>query len=285
MHLRRGGARRRAAVNIKAFFVAALSRALDNGMAITDDILRHVTPELLAAHLPRPLWARLLTACVGAPKVDSTLVVETIGIPNLCEHVPTSVIWACLAEIGTRSLGGEIPIAKPRFIPAATPPPITLAAPPPEMAPAKSVPPPPPPPVLGSIPAPDVALNDVFADLERDEKTVSAPPTAVTQAGRARTPTGQRFRPNQTGIGRLANAAPTTPPPGARRPQAVATEPNPTVRPARRGATEVSEYDVETNVGQEEWKNALAVDDEQLVDWSSSEEKTTGDDYDPPKKR
>jgi hypothetical protein len=277
-------------VNIKAFFVAALQSALDTGMAVTDDILRHVTPDLLAAHLPRPLWARLLTACVGAPKVDATLVVETVGVANLCEHIPSPVIWSCLAEIGARSLGGEIPIAKPRFIPAATPPPINLAAPPPEVAPAKTATAPSSP-VGPSIPAPSEALNDVFADLERDEKTVAAP-TQVggPQPARARTPTGQRFRPNNTGIGRLANApasGPSTPPPpaGGRRPQAIATEPNPTVRPARRGATEVSEYDVETNVGQEEWKNALAVDDEQLVDWSSAEEKTTGDDYDPPKKR
>ena len=270
-------------MNLKAFLVAALSSALDNGMAVHDDIVRHVTPALLAEHLPRPLWARLLTACVGAPRVDAMLVVETIGVPNLCEHIPSSVMWACLAEIGTRSLGGEIPMPKPRFIPAATPPPITLAAPPPEITTTKATMPPPPP--GPSIPTPSESLNDVFADLERDEKTVSAPPTAVGQPGRARTPTGQRFRASNTGIGRLANAAPTTPPPGARRPQAVATEPNPTVRPARRGATEVSEYDVETNVGVEEWKSALAVDDEQLVDWSSTEEKTTGDDYDPPKKR
>jgi len=293
MHLRGGGAGRRAAVNIKAFFVAALTSALDNGIGTSDDILRHVTPELLAQHLPRPLWARLLTACLGASRVDATLVVETVGIPNLCEHIPTTVMWSCLAEIGARSLGGEVPIAPPRFIPAATPPPVRLAAPPPEITTPKPTPAPPPAAVGPSIPSPSEALNDVFADLERDEKTVAAAPTVVgTQPARARTPTGQgRFRTTNTnsGIGRLANTAPPTAPPGraGRRPQAVATEPNPTVRGARRAATEVSEYDVETNVGVEEWKSALAVDDEQLVDWSSSEEtKPAGDDYDgPPRKR
>ena len=297
MHLRGGGAGGRAAVNIKAFFVAALTSALDNGIGTSDDIIRHVTPELLAQHLPRPLWARLLTACLGAGRVDPTLVVETIGIPNLCEHIPIPVMWGCLAELGTRSLGGEVPIAPMRFIPAATPPPVPLAAPPPEITQAKPTPPPPPAAVGPSIPKPSEALNDVFADLERDENTVAAPPTIVgTQPpapGRARTPTGGqgRFRTTNTGIGRLANTPPTAPPApaaGARRPQAVATEPNPTVRGAsRRPATEVSEYDVETNVGVEEWKSALAVDDEQLVDWSSSEEtKPTGDDYEgPPRKR
>ena len=46
---------------------------------------------------------------------------ETIGIPNLCEHVPTSIIWACIAEIGARSLGKvpDISVA-PAALPKAT---------------------------------------------------------------------------------------------------------------------------------------------------------------------
>ena len=103
------GARRREQdgghVNLKAFFVATLSTALDLGIAVPDDVIRHVTPDVLAAHLPRPLWARLLTACVGAARVDAQLVVETIGVPNLCEHVPVAILWQCISEIAQRSLG------------------------------------------------------------------------------------------------------------------------------------------------------------------------------------
>nr|MDQ3340213.1 hypothetical protein [Myxococcota bacterium] len=92
-------------MNLKAFFVASLQSALDLGIATPDDVLKHVTPDVLANVLPRPLWARLFTACLGAPKVNAQLVVETIGVPNLCEHVPAQLIWACLSEIGNRSLG------------------------------------------------------------------------------------------------------------------------------------------------------------------------------------
>ncbi|HEX7839790.1 MAG TPA: hypothetical protein VF469_20080, partial [Kofleriaceae bacterium] len=95
-------------MNLKAFFVAALSSALDLGIATPDDVLRHVTPDVLAIHLPRPLWARLLTACVGAPHVDALLVVETIGVPNLCEHIPAPVIWSCIEELAHRALGGVV---------------------------------------------------------------------------------------------------------------------------------------------------------------------------------
>src|SRR4051794_10284659 len=93
-------------MNLKAFFVATLQSALDLGVAVPDDVIRHVTPDVLAANLPRPLWARLLTACVGAPHVDAQLVVETIGVPNLCEHVPAQIIWSCIVELAARSLGG-----------------------------------------------------------------------------------------------------------------------------------------------------------------------------------
>jgi hypothetical protein len=44
--------------------------------------------------------------------------------------------------------------------------------------------------------------------------------------------------------------------------------------PPRRGSTE-ADYDVETEVGKDDWKNTLAVEDEQLVDWSASEETVT----------
>ena len=153
MHRGRGSARRGhergGVVNIKAFFVDALDRALELGIGTPEDVLRHVTPDVLAQHLPRPLWARLLTACLGAPKVDAQLVVETIGVPNLCEHVPATMIWACIAEIGARSLGKQIEIIAPApavtapSTPTATPR-APLTPPPPDVviAPTRPTPPP-----------------------------------------------------------------------------------------------------------------------------------------------
>ncbi|MBZ0234017.1 MAG: hypothetical protein K8M05_16935, partial [Deltaproteobacteria bacterium] len=90
---------------LAAFLTAALESALDNGVATPDDVLRHATPDVLAAHVPRPVWARLLKTCLEAPRVDARLVVETIGIATLCEHVPPNVMWGCLAEIAMRALG------------------------------------------------------------------------------------------------------------------------------------------------------------------------------------
>ncbi len=290
-------------MNMKAFFVAALSSALDLGIATPEDVLKHATPNLLAEHLPRPLWARLLTACVGAPKVDAQLVVETIGVSNLCEHIPAPAIWACLAEIGARALGGAIPVVKPpstgpkplasssaagpimggeitqvASVPAApravAAKPLSIGSPPPVET--KPTPAPPPSKAVGtSIPAPGAAvpigLDDVVAELDAE----SSPPA------RARTPTGQRFRQTNTNIGRLAQAN------QPRRPQAQAAVTPPEVPPARprRGETEI-EVEIETDVKSDDWRTALAVEDEQLVDWSSSEETMTTSEGDAqPRKR
>jgi hypothetical protein len=252
-------------VNLKAFFVASLSSALDLGIAIPEDVLRHVTPDVLAAHLPRPLWARLLTACVGAPRVDAQLVVETIGVPNLCEHVPAPIIWACIEELALRALGGVVLTAPGPAAVASSRPnstatssrPIPLPTPPP---PAETRPTPPSMPVVvgPSIPAP-------AGDGDGEARSRLAP--------------SQRFRQASTGLGRLAanNARrPQVPAPAPAPPPPEPASPPPRVK---RGQTESDYIDSETFVGsKDDWKNALAVEDEQLVDWSAADETaSTGD--------
>jgi hypothetical protein len=259
-------------VNLKAFFVDVLSSALDGGVATADDILRHVTPDVLATHLPRPLWARLLTACIGAPKVSSQLVVDTIGVPNLCEHVPSVLIWGCVSEIAQRALGGAIPEPIVPRAAAATPArPLPLATPPPELIAAAPAPTAVTPtgsgrtglPSLfdrGIPPAAPDPVGDVVATLDAEDRAAPA---------RSRTITGQRFRQSGTGIGRLAN-----PPINARRPQAQAPAPAAAAPTARRGQTDTDALDLETDI-KDDWKNALAVEDEQLVEWQASDETLT----------
>lgn len=267
-------------MSIKAFFVDALTSALELEIGTPDDVLRHVTPDVLAAHIPRPLWARLLTACLGAPRVDARLVVDTIGIPNLCEHVPYSIIWGCIAEMGARSLGkvADVAIAPARLaplpaktvtpaVPAASgsgPARAAVLAPPPEERPA---PPPaqpmlrPPGPVIPQ-PAPiHESLADVISEIEAED---AAEPRLANL--RPRSPTAQRFRQSNTSPGRLGSA---------RRPQAAAT-PAPSSS-VRRGQTEI-EPEPETAVGPDngEWRNTppsgeLQVDDSQLVDWQATD--------------
>ncbi|HET9620278.1 MAG TPA: hypothetical protein VFP84_02850, partial [Kofleriaceae bacterium] len=101
---------------------------------------------------------------------------------------------------------------------------------------------------------------------------------------RTRVAPSQRFRPSATSMGRVATNPGTT-----RRPQAQATPPEPPPPPTtgserpgrvRRGQTE-ADFDLETFVGgKDDWKSSLAVEDDQLVDWSASDETVAGDDLD-----
>lgn len=266
-------------MNAKAFLSDALGQALELGIGTPDDVLKHVTPEILATYMPKPLWARLFTACLGASRVDAQLVVETLGIPNLCEHVPASILWQCIAEIAARSLGQS----------SSAPPPIltrsrisepsisTSASVSPSVSPSSSMLAPPPeamePPVAagtqpGTGPGIPSPLNDLISELEQDDRP-SASQTTPDRL-RARTPTSQRFRTSNTGIGRLGQTQQSAQ--QQRRPQAPVT---PAPGRPRRTGTEVE--DVETQVGDDIRVREIAVDDSQLVDWQSSETTSSTD--------
>jgi hypothetical protein len=256
-------------MNIKAFFVDALTAALDLKIGTPDDVLRHVTPDVLAKHLPRPLWARLLTACLGAPRVDAQLVIETIGIPNLCEHVPAWIIWACVADIAARSLGKASDIAAPAGAIKSTASGRAILAPPPDISnePTANAAP-----VSIASPAAAQPLSDLITELEQTDEA------RISQL-RPRSPTAQRFRQSNTNVGARASLT------GAgRRPQAVAP-PAPTTlpRPSGRRGTEVSsEPEQPTSVETGDWASReIAVDDSQLVEWQTdigSATAITGDD-------
>lgn len=243
-------------MNTKAFFSDALGQALELGIGTPDDVMKHVTPDVLAAYLPKPLWARLLTACLGAPRVDAQLVVETLGVPNLCEHVPATIIWACISEIASRSLG-QAYVAPAPSVPRVVevsgtgvlaPPPEAIEAPVAAGTNPGNVP---------KIPPVSEGLSDLISELEADERPIA--PT------RARTPTSQRFRQSNTGIGRLG-AQQSAASQQQRKPLA-STVPT---RPRRTG----------TEVEDAEGASDIAVDDSQLVDWQASETTQASSDED-----
>lgn len=246
---------------MKRFFVDALSSALSLGIASPDDLLRHVTTEVLSHHLPRPLWARLLTASLGAGRVDASTVVDTVGIPNLCEHMPSDLMWICLADIGSRALGrgavapmDHVPVRRSASSAA-----IAMSA-----AAASNASVAIPGMTAGEAAAPDdlgnfaASLSDALGDAldlpEEGGKAVVERPAAARPVVRA-------------GISSRAGAS-------SRKPQTVApmTVRVPPTTP-RRGETQMevpSDYasDVEAKADLDD--SAVSIDDEQLVDWQPS---------------
>jgi hypothetical protein len=290
------------------FLGDALASAVELGIATTEDVLRFATPDVLATALPRPLWARLLTACLGAAKVDAALIVETVGIPNLCEHLPAPILWACLSTAAARALDNAA-LAAVATVAAAT----TVVAPPPsapsaapvaaaavgssrvpstaagsgewkrENTPAPlSITPPPAPrdaapevrtgskPSLTppSTPIPTPSPLIPDIDIEDDDDPIAPPPVAAP-ASQRRGSTRQPFRSPPP-----ASAARPTAHVTARRPQAQAA-PAPTT-PPRRGQTEANDYDIATDIRSADDYRTPGGDE--LIEWSGGEETMTGDD-------
>ncbi len=320
-------------MSLSAFLTAALESAIDTGMAAPEDVLRHATPDLLGVHLPRPVWSRLISVCLGTPRVDARLVVDTVGIGTMCEHVPAAVMWACLADIAQRGLGRGLvaappPVAVATASPRATTVPgvpvaaastpasasIAAAAPAPAPLPVPPAPVPlaPAPAPLAPAPAKDAAplppvsgVPDPIADIAR----VAAAPLDLASLAAERSDNrtdssriaARSMEPEPLGDPPPLPRAPgattrsTQPIAAARRPQASATSTPPgaaaptgtakgarTAPPAARRATTATDFEPETDVG-EQWKkpgDAVPVDDDQLVDWAQAEETaTTGDKY------
>ncbi len=329
-------------MSLAAFLTAALESALDNEVATPDDVLRHATPDVLAAHVPRPVWARLIKACLEATRVDARLVLETIGVPTLCAHVPPNVMWGCLSEIAMRALGRGLVAAPPASVVAASAPvaaaALGTALPTPPAVAAKIATPPrgtaidasgrvatPPAGALNAAAAKATATATVAGgtppkgtvDAASEITRVAHPPaelskiaaeksdlrgelTRVAPGPREPEPLGEPpappSPPRGPGATTRANQA-TQPPATGRRPNASAgaatpggfakaprgTPPPPT---ARRVST-ATDFEIETDVN-EQWKRAapaggsgaidIPVDDEQLVDWGTSEETATNND-------
>jgi hypothetical protein len=259
-------------VSITLFFVDAFTSALDRGMATEADLLRHFTPEVLAEQLPRPLWARLLTACLGASQVTAVTVVDTIGVSNLCEHLPKPLLWTCLAEIAATALGGAVSAAAPA---TASAPVMTSAA---RRAGSSEMLLPPPP---ASAPRIEPSSAEPITPLDSTRtRTPTRPPGRAINASRLPSAATAARRPQAAAAAPTAAPAPSAP---AATPLGRAPTPAPLFSPPPRG--EELDFEIETDI-RSDWKDRdpIPVDDEQLVDWSSSEETMSGSSLDRPKR-
>ena len=185
-------------MGIPEFLTDVLESALDQGIGTPSDVLRHATPEELSKHLPRNVWAALLTEALTAARTDARLVVDTVTIATICQHLPAPVLWNCVAELGGRSLSK----------PLVSPPPTRVA----------TIPPP-----------------------------VAEPARAASTARE-----GGREPARETGSQGKKGPPPSGGKPGKRPPP--------------------TDDDIEIDLADERKPEAVAVDDEQLIDWAQSEE-------------
>ena len=263
---------------MKRFLTETLTAALAGAMATPADLLHQVTPDVLSTSLPRPLWARLITAALASPTLDARLVVDTLGIGNLCEHLPTPLMWTCLATIAGRALGQAAdaparviaagsggaqvsPFQATTIVGGATAPAVALAS----SDPGASSP--------GLVLGGD-EVDDALAALSDDGE-----PAATSPGGRNRSATRPPPRVNAPPLSRMIGNT------GSRRPQVPAPVRGASQHPAEPPPGPAATDDPSTAAGDASSLvppdgrpsgDSIDVDDEQLVEWSSSEETNGG---------
>lgn len=89
----------------RRFLYEVIGMGLELEAVSPDDVIRHITPEVLAHHLPVALKAKLLHASLNAEKMTPALIVESIGIEALVEHSPMPALWAVIRGSVERQLG------------------------------------------------------------------------------------------------------------------------------------------------------------------------------------
>ncbi len=116
----------------RKFLEVVLASGLHNGVLAPADLIRHAPPAVLAERLTVRQKAKLLAAGLAAGKMSPQLILDTVGIEGLVEHVPAGVLWACVAEMAGTSLGTVKPASNKASPPRAsngTAPPAASPAP------------------------------------------------------------------------------------------------------------------------------------------------------------
>lgn len=89
----------------RRFLYEVIGMGLELETITPDDMIRNITPEVLAHHLPVALKAKLLHASLNAERMTPALIVESVGIEALVEHSPMPALWAVVRGAVERQLG------------------------------------------------------------------------------------------------------------------------------------------------------------------------------------
>ncbi len=89
----------------RRFLSNAISSALDFEVLSPGGVIKHISMDVIAHHLPAILVERLLFASLEAENMNARLVLDTLGVTTLAEHVPDHILWECVAAAAEQSLG------------------------------------------------------------------------------------------------------------------------------------------------------------------------------------
>lgn len=87
----------------KRWFTQIIQSAMEEELVGPRKVLEHVTPEVMANHLPPSLMSEILSKSLSAGAMRPDLVLATLNPEKLAEHVPHEILWSCLAEAGSEA--------------------------------------------------------------------------------------------------------------------------------------------------------------------------------------
>ena len=94
--------------NRVAWMTTILEEALQLEIMDPSHVVKHATPDAMAADLPRELLSEVLAAGLNAGNFDPPLVVEVVKPINFSEYHAFSLLWDCVEDAANQKLlGGE----------------------------------------------------------------------------------------------------------------------------------------------------------------------------------
>ena len=94
--------------DVQTFLSQAVKSGIETDQLSSDALLQHATPSVLAANLPTELAASLLQASLEAGSMSPDLIIETLGVDALAEHLPAKALWACVCEVAGSPGPGDV---------------------------------------------------------------------------------------------------------------------------------------------------------------------------------
>lgn len=80
------------------WFSQIFQSGLEFDIFAPNQILSHVTPEVMAKYLPAEVMAKLLQLSLEAGEMTPDGLLKTLSPDLLAEHIPHDVLWKCVVE-------------------------------------------------------------------------------------------------------------------------------------------------------------------------------------------
>ena len=84
------------------WFAELMKAGLEEEIFGARDVLDHVSPEVLAKHMPAELLGQVLDAALSASSMTPERVLETLDPAALARHIPLPLLWACVTAAAER---------------------------------------------------------------------------------------------------------------------------------------------------------------------------------------